>query len=218
MYIADLMLGEEPWINSSTVCQFDPPRKTMERQKLRAQARDFTKSSDSVPRSQPAKKDVSKLLDSIPGSQSLEGYSGVYGNFAHGNITISANETSGTLFMEYGPLSQWDLFPLADEGHFEAKGRGITWMIDIIPVTFSKSVSSMKEYDLLRVPYESNSVPEFRRGLKMSDAPPPPSLTCDEYTGNGGISNTRPSSQSISYMIAMSISILSFLDRSLYNS
>ena len=210
MYIADLMLGEEPWINSSSVCQFDPPQQTLKKQKQ-------SKPNVSTLLNQ-QKKNPSKLLDRFPGSQSLEGYSGVYGNFAHGNITISANETSGTLFMEYGALSQWDLFALSDEGQFEAKGRGITWMIDISPVTFSKSKSSLEDYDLLRVPYESNSVPEFRRGLKMSDAPPPPSLTCDDYTGNGGISNTRLSLHSIFYMAVMSISILSFLGKSLYSS
>ena len=101
LYIMDLLLGYEPWLNATTLCSFPEPW----------HRKDTPSESAEVSRNLTAHRD-------------LEDYTGVYSNKAYGTLSIYLNETSNTLMMEYG-YARFVLYAKTEKDEFFAEGDGM---------------------------------------------------------------------------------------------
>lgn len=103
-YLGDLLLGEGPWLNSTTVCSFPEPwyRK---------------------PRStyHPIKKDLHP-------TRALHFYAGTYHNSLYGDLHVFQNTSANTLQMNYG-IGTWLLYPTSTADKFAAIGNNVLYKI-----------------------------------------------------------------------------------------
>ena len=86
IFLADVILGREPWLNSTTACTFPepfhdngiiPPNVQMD-----DSARDFVPPANHKP-------DPKLLPKKKPTSKQFKQNEGLFGNFAYGNISVS---------------------------------------------------------------------------------------------------------------------------------
>lgn len=100
LFIADLLLGYQPWLNTETVCTFPEPW----RKKLN--------SPDSRQRTD------------IAAQRDLSAYEGTYGNKAYGQLEVYINETMNKLIFKFG-IGQFILHPKSTKDYFYAQGFGL---------------------------------------------------------------------------------------------
>ena len=98
LYIHDLLLGYEPWLNATTLCSFPEPW----------HRKDIVNKSADVSKNHTA-------------HRNLTDYVGVYSNNAYGTLSISVNETSNTLMMKYG-YGKFVMYPKSEKDEFFAEG------------------------------------------------------------------------------------------------
>jgi hypothetical protein len=99
-YIADLLLGEEPWLNKTTVCTFPEPWY----------------------RPPPTKNN--SIDKNIKPTRSLVSYVGVYHNELYGYLHVLTNTTTNTLQINYGDGS-WLIYPTHTPDIFVGLGNNI---------------------------------------------------------------------------------------------
>ena len=115
----------------------------------------------------------------ISAKRPLPNYTGTYGNFGYGNITITLGSANNTLELSYGTVGRFRLIPTTTEDEFESEGIGSAWVFNIGILTFAASDNSTGVVDELNVPtFEPFDPPTFIRDLKMTNAPPPPTDNC----------------------------------------
>ena len=103
-------------------------------------------------------------------SRAIENYFGEYGNFAHGNLTVStSNQCSDCLYMVYGNLGQYTLYPSNVTDVFFGFNVYPPW--SWTPVTFSGEDDTGNALTVVPLIFELLVPPEFERGLMMSEAP-----------------------------------------------
>ncbi|XP_062610694.1 uncharacterized protein LOC134272486 [Saccostrea cucullata] len=105
-YLADIALGEDAWLNSSTICSFPNPWYSMP-----------SEASHTINKSQ-------KL------SRSPSAYVGHYHNNAYGDLYIFSNTSTGIIVLKYG-IATWNLYPKHSRDQFAGEGYGI--LEDISP-------------------------------------------------------------------------------------
>lgn len=156
MYAVDLLLGVEPWLNLSTACSFLPDSRTR-------------------PRKKPAT--PLRIL-------SLSDYTGTYGNFGYGNLTVEVDNSG--LILRYGVIGKWSLEPTGRGKTFRGKPIGLV-PLTLPVVTFDQDSTGIVQR--LQIPmFNPVNPPVFVRGLKESDAPPPASCP-DDPTSTGSDSS-----------------------------
>ena len=148
LYIMDLLMKEEPWLNVTDVCTFPDTGR-----------RKFL----SIPRDG---------LSILP----LHSYEGVYGNFGYGNITVTLPDNGTCLRMLYGKLGKWDLYPTAKPHRFVADGLDDVWSMDLANLYFQTNAAGDEVERLIVESFEARLPPVFIKGLKVTDAPLPPEL------------------------------------------
>ncbi|XP_011449649.3 uncharacterized protein [Magallana gigas] len=99
-YLADVALGEDTWLNSSTICSFPEPWFSTPSETLHLIGK-------------------SNRLTRSP----LE-YVGHYHNDAYGDLHIFRNSSTGFIDMKYG-VAFWNLYPKHSHDQFAAEGYGI---------------------------------------------------------------------------------------------
>lgn len=99
-YLADVALGEDTWLNSSTICSFPEPWFSTPSETLHLIGK-------------------SNRLTRSP----LE-YVGHYHNDAYGYLHIFRNSSTGFIDMKYG-VAFWNLYPKHSHDQFAAEGYGI---------------------------------------------------------------------------------------------
>lgn len=99
-YLADVALGEDTWLNSSTICSFPEPWFSTPSETLHLISK-------------------SNRLSRLP----LE-YVGHYHNDAYGDLHIFRNSSTGFIDMKYG-VAFWNLYPKHSHDQFAAEGYGI---------------------------------------------------------------------------------------------
>lgn len=99
-YLADVALGEDAWLNSSTICSFPEPWFSTPSETLHLIGK-------------------SNRLTRSP----LE-YVGRYHNDAYGDLHIFRNSSTGFIDMKYG-VAFWNLYPKHSHDQFAAEGYGI---------------------------------------------------------------------------------------------
>ena len=182
LYILDLLLGETPWLNETSACEF--PYKTASNTNLNVYVdlNDDTGDQDS---SQVSESDITSIGSSYF-AEDPSAYTGQYGNFAYGNISIRL-ENGDELHLHYGDIGHWLLQEISHDVYLGV-GQDDLWSLNISQVTFKRKDNCPHQVTLT---LESKDPPVFIRDLRMSDAPPPPD---PEQCGTGGsgrnVSNT----------------------------
>ena len=164
VFIMDLILGEKPWLNTTTVCTFPEPWHP--NPWFPSQKKGAT----------PNEKKVFSTPDpptSIPYPTDLTPYVGVYGDFFYGNMTVYSTD-SQTLMLSYGTLDPWRLVPTEGENAFIGYASPATWPQHLDFVKFKFSKEGLPKFDLCEAAFDPIVATTFQRDLKMADAPPPP--------------------------------------------
>ena len=156
MYIMDLVMGFEPWLNETTACTFPKPWIT----------------------SQP--KSPSAATEEFDSARPLVDYTGTYGNFAFGNMSVVSE--NGQLKIHYGKIGRWKLSPLKEKDEFVGDGYDIMWPLSLPRIIFGEDKTNRKVNSLAIPKFNKESPVRFFRGLKMSDAPAPPTECQDKKT------------------------------------
>ena len=165
-FITDLMLDKEPWLNTTTVCTFPEPWLTG------AQAEKFIQkmsSRDDDPEQTLTEPDQSSHL---PYPSNLNPYTGVYGDFYYGNVTIFSDDSE--LYFQYGTIQSIQLVTTGSENVFLAATvpSDDDWPLRTT-VAFGVSEEGLQQFDLCQVSFDDFPT-IFIRDLKKSDAPEPP--------------------------------------------
>ncbi|XP_052099038.1 penicillin-binding protein 4-like [Mytilus californianus] len=114
-YIGDLLLGEGPWLNKTTVCSFPEPW--------------YNQSSSGY----------HPINKSIHPTRSLSFYVGVYHNSMYGDLHVFMNMSANTLQMNYG-IGSWLLYPKGTSDKFVGEGTNIVHkIIDLSSIQFHSS-------------------------------------------------------------------------------
>ena len=218
MYMMDLLLGEEPWLNLTTACTFPQPwyggYKTSKGAKtapsVNSDEEDIANSGGQTKRRRRRRTLSNRAKTRINGIKvtpmELSSYEGTYGNFGYGNITVVVNDND-TLELHYGELGLWTLEHVEGDA-FYGHGQGRIWSLNIDDVQFRRSGDTINEVELS---LESRDPPVFVRGLDMADAPPPPDPT-DCSTGGGPVPPVSKASKKLMSVISVGLAtLLSFL-------
>ena len=138
-FALDVLMGEEPWLNASTVCTYPHPWQP----------------SPNIP--------VPDLNITIgEPARKLSAYTGTYGQPVFGNITVYQTSNQ-TLKIQYGMLGDINLTPLTIPDVFLARGSGTVWYFSLGIVNFTSS-SQTKVIDTLQFPVlEMLEPPVFKR-------------------------------------------------------
>lgn len=139
LFIADLLLGHEPWLNSSTVCSFPEPWKT---------------------KSKSSKTEVDKNIKS---KRPLSDYEGVYENKAYGKMEVYFNVSNNRLMAKCG-FGQMILYPKTTANQFYAEGYGIMkYLKDFSTFEFFREKANKAIVSLKAVSFDTKNPPVFEK-------------------------------------------------------
>lgn len=138
LYIADHLLGYDPWLDNTTVCSFPEPWKQGSTSKTK-----YRPSTD------------------ITSDRPLTEYEGTFSNKAYGNIEIHRNHSVGFLLANFG-FGEFILYPKSTADVFYAQGYGLLENIrDFSTLQFA--FKNGKVVTLTIPSMESKDPPVFRR-------------------------------------------------------
>ena len=137
-YIGDLLLGENPWLNKTTLCTFPEPW--------------YRASTSSY-------KSINK---NIHPTRSLVKYEGAYHNDMYGNLHVFTNTSTNTLQMNYG-IGSWLIYPTHTPDTFVGEGSNIIFKtIDLSSIKFHHATHDKHAIDRVQVPsFEKRQPPTF---------------------------------------------------------
>lgn len=166
LFTMDILLEEEPWINSTYPLPYD-----------------LKFNSDSDYLIEKAFHDEYNHMAGyeeriiVESKHALVDYQGTYGNFAMGNVTLVYDENNDTLTAYYGLVGRFNVVIFDDEDASEH----LLLAKPLEPFWFYPPVRVMFHIDDEGVPYAftvpamlPEYPPTFYRDLDMADAPPPP--------------------------------------------
>ena len=138
LYMADLLLGHDPWLDNSTVCSFPEPWKR--------------KTDDSTSK---------RPSTDIGADKELSKYEGQFSNKAYGRIEIYLNDSAGFLMAKVG-FGRFILYPKSKADAFYAQGYEIMGNVrDFSTFQFSFKHDTVTS---LTIPsFESEDPPIFNR-------------------------------------------------------
>ncbi len=155
-FAADIILDEEPWLNSTTACSFPEP---------------FFQPSVSSQR-QPKEKEENhhqNVGTSVPNEREpMEKYIGQYGNFAFGNLTVVIDDVTEDLVVSFDVTScvyrNYTHFPMC-------YGLDEFWFLSFNAVYFDEQNNPSQFIDVQLSP--DDNLTRFERDLMLEDAPAP---------------------------------------------
>ena len=170
-FIMDVVLDEEHWLNTTTVCTFPEPwaprpelPDLVQMMSHRDDGPGHQFINQKIPRSQKGQNEKSLPDDLTP-------YVGEYGDFFYGNISVYSDDSK--LFMHYGLFEPWELAPTEVEHEFVGIPAPSDWPLAPKQVSFDYSEEGLQQFDLCLASFDSSDA-LFVRGRKMSEAPDPP--------------------------------------------
>ena len=141
MYVADLISGFEPFLNTSVACTYP----------------DMKPSSRAV-----NYQDATGVVQAYNNSV----YEGQYGNHAYSNLSVITNESSGRLQIQYGAIGLWDLYPTSTANVFKGQGRDVIWSSRLSGIIFSAYDNETQTMGRVTVTtFETKDPPVFKRDL-----------------------------------------------------
>ncbi len=176
MFIMDVMLGEEPWLNLTTACTFPAPWYDKYNNNINTSPRpDVTmkpKSNNTSTGSDGTMKPKSTIPNKL--QSNIEHYIGEFGNFAYGNLSVYESEQC-MLMLAYGH-GIWCLEYIG-LNTFTGHGVDTFWPMAIPEVVFKISANDDNILDKVLLNFDYGDRPLFVRDLTMDDAYPPPDPT-----------------------------------------
>ena len=182
-YISDIVLEKTPWFNLSEVCNYGSPAVKVETMNdirgvvheniLNPHHKAVNKLDEDFSHHNDVSNDIH--MAEMVARHPLTDYVGEFGNFAYGNVSIFLNAMGDTLHMTYGRNGNFYLESvLSLEDVFRPVGIGSPAnLFSLGTITFGRSTDDNTVRTLLIPAFESLDPPEFIKGLKQSDAPPP---------------------------------------------
>ena len=165
LHILDVLAGEQRWLNSTYICNnFQSSDNIYEEDMVQEHV--FSKPTD-----------VKKHKQKGPMNSQNEAYVGDYGHFGYGNVTVRQEGELGNLTLRFGRTGVFELLPLEGDT-FLTVSVGESWHVNPGLVEFSRSQEGQPIDELVIPLVEISNPPVFKRGLRMSDAPPPRLDTC----------------------------------------
>jgi hypothetical protein len=161
-YISDILLGMNPWLNSTSACKFPDPWLSDFRKKSVVEATDDARK----------KRDVRYM----PYMRHLGDFVGIYGHLAFGNISIELNEQDKKLHLYHGRFGHATMEKTENFGEFDMRFVGDLMFVSVADGwkhTFKVRFSSTdgQKVDRLYAGFiEGSAPPEFRRDLKWSES------------------------------------------------
>lgn len=157
-YAADLLLGEQSWLNMTTACNFPLPYEKPGPEKPKQPRPDQHDAH---------RKPVRPLAD----------YTGIYGHLAFGNITISLGDSeTAPLRLHYGRFGEMVLKAVRHPNTFVATYVGPLWYVmgaddgsDPITVKFRPHPNDKAVLSYLDYPVAEDHPTTFMRGLQLDD-------------------------------------------------
>ena len=154
-YLADLLLGETPWLDLNTACSFPEPWVSVPKQTLENVTSDYY---------------VMALNHTA--------YAGTYSHQAFGNITVYLNKTSHLLNMKQGRFGHAVLKPKSKE-EFIGKWIGPLWFLSDsdemnmrVKVIFNIFDHKSGMADELRINIDQSILTSFKRSYVKNDHSP----------------------------------------------
>ncbi|XP_064644453.1 uncharacterized protein LOC135498182 [Lineus longissimus] len=199
-YIADVLLGLEPWLNSTSACKFPDPWLSEFRRKSGADGTDDARK----------KRDVTYL----PHARPMEDYVGTYGHLAFGNISIRLNEQDGKLHLYHGRFGNATMKKTSNFGEFDMKFVGDLMFVSVADGwkhTFKIRFSSTdgKKVDRLYAGFiEGSSPPEFQRDLHWLNSDQPLQSNLNTLYGPCQCCRNSGSNAQREYFFSISIYLL----------
>ena len=146
MYIMDLLMGHNPWLNDSSACTF--PSKTSFFNTLH----------------------LKKSIEFVPSNYAYNftTYEGTYSNYGLGSVTVKHDNISNNLYLLYGSLGKWILHRSSIENIFVGKGIDHVWAyrLDIIEFQFLPE-QKHKANSVILKDFEPEAPPIFVRDLEL---------------------------------------------------
>ena len=201
MFIMDLLMDEEPWLQADDICDMVPranqdarspaaeikdaienlPKKD-QKQVLRSFRKAFHGSQTIRHLSDVTPEMIQTLLNSKPTMEKvrrrgrrqaneLEEFVGRYHHFAYGNLSITLDEEQDELNMAYGPEATFTLARVTDLV-FSASGEEPFWHLGYTVTFFSDG----DIIDRVSLSFDAAAPPTFVRDQTDAEAPPPPEL------------------------------------------
>ncbi|CAI9724675.1 Hypothetical predicted protein [Octopus vulgaris] len=222
-YAADLLLGQEAWLNQSSSCTFPDPwlqnyNKTKHRKKSGRVM--VAQKSSSLPkngadafhrrwRSRQHKK-KNRFPDLQRYQRPLSEYVGIYGNPAFGNITIYLNSSTQQLYLAHGKFGNGILLPTNKIDKFHMRFQGLLrylseadgWAMEF-PIIFQSAKDDSSKIDFLYAHFIEKTVPPlFQRGASWQDFVPSPSYPNAKFCPNN-LSRLIPACSVISIVLSL---------------
>lgn len=164
MYIKDLLLGENPFLNLTTACTFPEPWSPLSTENL---SPDKPGNLKSLGNQKPQRHENRYQRVDVKQDR----YVGTYGNLVYGNITVYQKDNA--LMFTYDDFGVWKLEFLGVPAMYYGHGQNDFWPLDIQLVQFYSSIAGSDIVDLAILSF-GIELHVFVRDLKMSEAYPPP--------------------------------------------
>lgn len=180
--ISDLLLGESSWLNHSTACLFpDPWMANSKTVKLKTIAQTDGETNDVgrarfVPNVRVRRR---ALISDRPTQRPLLEYTGVYGHYAFGNISVVLDKSDKLLHLRHGVFGHAVLYPSTLRHTFNMKFLGVLQYITeadgwnhLLPIKFQEDEHG-RIHTLAALFIEIEVPPHFVRGLNWRQIPEP---------------------------------------------
>ncbi|XP_021346150.1 gigasin-6-like [Mizuhopecten yessoensis] len=142
-YLADVALGETPWLNETTLCTFPEP---------------WMRKDASV---------SSAIETDLPFHRDVNGYAGTYHNDLYGTITLHVSSPHRHLVMQYG-IATWFLYPQHAADSFSGKGHGLAAVVyDLKSIVFHTAAHG-HIHSMVISSFESSDPPVFIKSASHS--------------------------------------------------
>ncbi|XP_014768721.1 uncharacterized protein LOC106868112 [Octopus bimaculoides] len=222
-YAADLLLGQEAWLNQSSSCTFPDPwlhnynktkhRKTSGRVMVAQKSSSLEKNgAEAFHRRWRSKqhKKKNRFPDLQRYQRPLSEYVGIYGHPAFGNITIYLNSSTQQLYLAHGKFGQGILLPTNKIDKFHMRFQGLLrymseadgWDMEF-PIIFQSAKDDSSKIDFLYAHFIEKTVPPlFQRGASWQDFVPSPSYPNAKFCPNN-LSRLIPACSVISIVLSL---------------
>lgn len=149
LYILDLLMGQHPWLNTTSACTFpDGPNPRLRWTRPQISRFGWTDQDSMI-----------KFNFTL--------YEGIYGNYGFGNVSVVYRPESQQLVLLYGPLGVWLLHPTAQRHVFVGEGVDHVWCFYMDVVQFSVDNALYTPANNILIPsFEPDVPPVFIRNLQ----------------------------------------------------
>ena len=161
IYIHDLLLGKEPFLNTTNACPggIYGDMEYGEDQGEEEEETEFTY------------KDIQKR-SKTPSLYPEENTIGTYHNFAYGDVIMYRNTTDQELYMSYGPVTRYELLRIGEDLTFTGLATLPLWSLRVGLIEFKECDGEPCRE--VTVNFEPEAPPVFYRNPGPEPAPVPP--------------------------------------------